>query len=90
VTAEELSNHRKPPTPPTQLPHSSPILPPSHPPGTGSSLRAAVSTVDGGGAMCSLGGVSGEVVWTGRSSDWRVPSTWVWEGVVWERTITKY
>lgn len=50
-------------------------------PGRGSSLRAAVSTVEGGCAMCSVGGVWGELVCTGMSSDWRLPSTWFWVGV---------
>lgn len=52
-------------------------------PGMGSSLRAAVSTVDGGCVMCSVGGVWGELVCTGISSDWRLPSTWFWVGVFW-------
>lgn len=62
-------------------------------PGRGSSLRAAVSTVEGGCAMCSVGGVWGELVCTGMSSDWRLPSTWFWVGVFWrskvEEAITK-
>lgn len=61
-------------------------------PGRGSSLRAVVSTVDGGCAMCSVGGVWGELVCTCMSSDWRLPSTWFWVGVLWrskEKAITK-
>ncbi|TNN64135.1 hypothetical protein EYF80_025633 [Liparis tanakae] len=52
-------------------------------PGRGSSLSAAVSTVEGGCAVCSVGGVWGELVCTGMSSDWRLPSTWFWVGVFW-------
>lgn len=61
-------------------------------PGKGSSLRAAVSTVEGGCAMCSVGGVWGELVCTGMSSDWRLPSTWFWVGVFWrseQKAVTK-
>lgn len=61
-------------------------------PGRGSSLRAAVSTVEGGCAMCSVGGVWGELVCTGMSSDWRLPSTWFWVGVFWRsehKAVTK-
>lgn len=35
--------------------------------------------------MCSVGGVWGELVCTGMSSDWRLPSTWFWVGVFWRR-----
>lgn len=61
-------------------------------PGRGSSLRAAVSTVEGGCVMCSVGGVWGELVCTGMSSDWRLPSTWFWVGVFWrseQKAVTK-
>lgn len=49
----------------------------------GSSLRAAVSTVEGGCTMCSVGGDWGELVCTDMSSDWRLPSTWFWVGLCW-------
>lgn len=37
--------------------------------------------------MCSVGGVWGELVCTGMSSDWRLPSTWFWVGVFWKRKL---
>lgn len=42
--------------------------------------------------MCSVGGVWGELVCTGMSSDWRLPSTWFWVGVFWrseQKAVTK-
>lgn len=36
--------------------------------------------------MCSVGGVWGELVCTAMSSDWRLPSTWLWVGVFWRRS----
>ena len=51
-------------------------------PGSGSSLRAAVSTVDGGAAMCSAGGLWAGPVSSGSSSDCRGVSGWFWVGVV--------
>lgn len=51
-----------------------------------------MSTVEGGCTMCSVGGVWGELVCTGMSSDWRLPSTWFWVGVFWrseQKAVTK-
>jgi hypothetical protein len=39
--------------------------------------------VDGGGAMCSVGGFWAESDMSGSSSDWRAVSDWVCEGGVW-------
>lgn len=54
-------------------------------PGSGSSLRAAVSTVDGGATMCSAGGLWAEPVSSGSSSDWSDVSVWLWVDDVWGR-----
>lgn len=61
------------------------VSPPSPGSGSGSSFRAAVSTVDGGGAMCSVGGSGGASVSSGRRSDWRELSFWDCEGGVWSQ-----
>lgn len=57
-------------------------------PGSGSSLRAAVSTVDGGGTTWSVDGVWDESLSSGRSSDCRGVSDRVGAAGVWNNTTT--